>query len=357
MNSLLQDETYSATKAYAFRGQILDQQTLTSLTESLDVDELATKLKATAYDQAISRINGKISAKKIENACLEHVANIHYSLLKISPGTELLLTYYLKHIARNLKIILKGKALNKSDEELRNHINLYPEELIGRRDLIAKVLTAETLQDSVDSLTGSEFSKDITTAMKIYKENSQIDIFDVYIDKAYHVQLSNTYKKLNDTEIPYTESLGSKLKPIISYFIDSYNILSTLRAKQWKFEVEQIRNIFIQPTFDISIQKLKNMSTSENIESSIKMLETTKYKKLIPSSFTSDIDSISILENNLRKYEYKKFNKIFIWEAFSESVSLAIIRIKEFEASNIGTIAFGVENAIESKTIQENLIT
>ena len=43
------------------------------------------------------------------------------------------------------------------------------------------------------------------------------------------------------------------------------------------------------------------------------------------------------------------------WHAFTELVSLALIRVKEFEAANIATIAFGVENNIETKTIQENL--
>ena len=57
----------------------------------------------------------------------------------------------------------------------------------------------------------------------------------------------------------------------------------------------------------------------------------------------------------IKKYEYDKFNKVFVWNAFTELVTLALIRVKEFEASNIATIAFGIANNIEKKTIQENL--
>ena len=99
------------------------------------------------------------------------------------------------------------------------------------------------------------------------------------------------------------------------------------------------------------------MIMAENVEAAIRVLETTSYNKLIPTSFTNDADNISVLESNIKKHEYKKFNRAFVWDAFAESVSLAIIRIKEIEASNIGAIAFGIENKIEIKTIQESLVS
>ena len=354
MRNILDDVTYSATKAYSYRGGILDSSTIISLTESSDLDELVTKLKATAYDTAVSRLDAPYSARKIEKACYEHVSDIHSNLMKTSPGGELLAAYYLKHIARNLKIILKGKALGKSDSDMEDYIDLYTEELIGRRDLLVKVMTADNLQDSVDALSGSEFSKDIITALKIYNENPQINIFDVYIDRAYHTQLVETYSGLN-SGLPFTEPLSDKLRPIISHYIDSYNVVSVLRAKQWNFDLDQIKEILIQPTFDITYKKLINMSLTDDVETAIKMLENTPYRKFIPNSFDNIADTISQLDSNIKKYEYTKFNNVFVWHAFTELVALALIRVKVFEAANIATIAFGVENNIDTKTIQENL--
>lgn len=347
MRSILDDVTYSATKAYSYRGGIIDAQTITSLTESSDLDELVTKLKATPYDAAVSRISTPYSARKIEKACYEHVSDIHCKLMKTSPGGELLSAYYLKHIARNLKIILKCKALGKSETELEEYVDLYTEELIGRRDLLVKVMTADTLQDAVDSLSGSEFYKDIITALKMYNDNPQINVFDVYIDKAYHTQLVNTYTKL--------DTISIKLRPIISHYIDSYNVISVLRAKQWNFDTEQIKEILIKPTFDIKLKKLNQMALTDDVETAMKMLESTSFRRFIPTSFDNLADAISLLDSNIKNYEYHKFNKVFVWNAFTELVSLALIRIKEFEAANIATISFGIENNIETKTIQENL--
>ena len=347
MQGILDDVTYSATKAYSYRGGIIDAQTITSLTESSDLDELVTKLKATPYDDAVSRISTPYSARKIEKACYEHVSDIHCKLMKTSPAGELLSAYYLKHIARNLKIILKGKALGKSETELEEYVDLYTEELIGRRDLLVKVMTADTLQDAVDSLSGSEFYKDIITALKMYNDNPQINIFDVYIDKAYHTQLVNTYTKL--------DTISIKLRPIISHYIDSYNVISVLRAKQWNFDTEQIKEILIKPTFDIKFKKLNQMALTDDVETAMKMLESTSFRRFIPTSFDNLADTISMLDSNIKNYEYHKFNKVFVWNAFTDLVSLALIRVKEFEAANIATISFGIENNIETKTIKENL--
>ena len=347
MRSILDDVTYSATKAYSYRGGLIDTQTITSLTESSDLDELVTKLKATPYDAAVSRISTPYSSRKIEKACYEHVSDIHCKLMKTSPGGELLSAYYLKHIARTLKIILKGKALGKSETELEEYVDLYTEELIGRRDLLVKVMTADTLQDAVDSLSGSEFYKDIITALKMYNDNPQINIFDVYIDKAYHTQLVNTYTKL--------DTISIKLRPIISHYIDSYNVISVLRAKQWNFDTEQIKEILIKPTFDIKFKKLNQMALTDDVETAMKMLESTSFRSFIPTSFDNLADTISMLDSNIKNYEYHKFNKVFVWNAFTDLVSLALIRVKEFEAANIATISFGIENNIETKTIQENL--
>ena len=82
MRNILDDVTYSATKAYSYRGGILDSSTIISLTESSDLDELVTKLKATAYDTAVSRLDAPYSARKIEKACYEHVSDIHSNLMK-----------------------------------------------------------------------------------------------------------------------------------------------------------------------------------------------------------------------------------------------------------------------------------
>ena len=97
------------------------------------------------------------------------------------------------------------------------------------------------------------------------------------------------------------------------------------------------------------------MALTDDVETAMKMLESTSFRRFIPTSFDNLADTISMLDSNIKNYEYHKFNKVFVWYAFTDLVSLALIRVKEFEAANIATISFGIENNIETKTIQENL--
>ena len=357
MNSILEDRTYASVKAYALKGTLIDQATYTSLAESKSIDELIIKLKTTAYNEFISKVDEPYTSKKIEHAVKEHVSKLHFDLMKVSPANKILSNYFLKYIIANLKIVLKGKALNKSYDELKDYLDLYSEELIGRRDLITRALTADNIEDSINTLNGTEFFKDIERAMQIYKENPKIDIFDIYLDRSFYSALSKTYTELNTSLMP----IGStpkvrKFRQIIAYYVDSYNILSVLRAKLWKLENEEIKKILIEPTFDISVTTLKKIIASDSIEEGIKTLENTSYNKLIPTSFTNEGEVISQLENNIRKHEFIKFKKTFYWNSFGEIVSLSIIKLKEFEANNVASIAFGIENKIESKVLMSKII-
>ena len=76
--------------------------------------------------------------KGIESALRGHLADVHYSIAKTAGDSDILDAYYMKFIISNLKQILKGKVLGKSQEEIETHINLQAEELIKQRDIIVK---------------------------------------------------------------------------------------------------------------------------------------------------------------------------------------------------------------------------
>ena len=70
----------------------------------------------------------------------------------------------------NLKLILKGKVLGKSQEEIEPHINLHAEELIKQRDVILKALVAKDLEETVASLSGTVFGEEIAKAVAAYND-------------------------------------------------------------------------------------------------------------------------------------------------------------------------------------------
>ena len=110
-------------------------------------------------------------------------------MFNVSVGARIIKAYFVKHITWNLKMILKGKALGKSYDELLPKINLRAEELVGRRDLVVKALVSKTLEEAVSTLAGSEFAEDVTKAAAIYKDKGDVRIFDVYLDHVFYHDL------------------------------------------------------------------------------------------------------------------------------------------------------------------------
>ena len=93
-----------------------------------------TRIKNTKYLDAVSKINKPFTAAKIESALRSELAEIHYSIASTTGKSAILDAYYLKFLISNLKVIIKGKALGKTQEEIEPHLNLHAEELINQRD-------------------------------------------------------------------------------------------------------------------------------------------------------------------------------------------------------------------------------
>ena len=188
---------YAAVKSYSQRGNLLPTEDLRTFAESRDLDELVTRIKNTRYANAFAKITSPVTAETLESALRTHLADIHYSIYKTS-GEPVLKTYYMKFMIWNLKIILKGKVLGKTQEELESKLNLHAEELISQRDIVLKALVAKDLDEAVLSLSETIFGKDIEKAVAAYNESGNIQVFDTFFDKVLTRQLAQSSRKTSD---------------------------------------------------------------------------------------------------------------------------------------------------------------
>lgn len=354
------DKIFPVTKSYALRGTLLPPAHLQSLSEAANVSDLITRLKATPYSDAVSKIQYPHSAYKIELAAREHVSSLHYNLMKVYPDVDLFFAYYMKYIVSDLKTVLKGKAIGRSYQEIQRYFDMHAEELVHRRDLIARAVAATNLDEMVSLFKGTEFSDEMEEAVRTYKSTQKFDVFDVYLDKALYTGILDAY----------TKKRYEKLRPIISVDVDSYNVLAVLRAKSWDVPQSQIRSLIVEPTFDISEGiydaskgtfdvsegALERMISAPSIPEAARFLAGTPYRNLIPQSSQGAIAFVSALEEAFKRLGYERANHPFLWDSFNEGVVLGLIRLKELEARNISAIAFGVEHSLGPKAIMQKLI-
>jgi V/A-type H+/Na+-transporting ATPase subunit C len=342
----LPNKIFGTVLAHSLRGRMLSRTELQTLAESRDMEELVTRMKNTVYLDALAKLTKPYTAETVEGALREHLVNQHAKIVNIANGSAVLNAYFVKHITSNLKIILKGKALNKTYEELLPKVNMRAEELVGRRDLVVKALVAKDFDEAVNSLAGSEFGEDARKAAQAYKEKGDIRVFDTYLDHAF-------YKSL-DRAVAF-ESKLQDVQKLIGIDIDSYNILSVLRGKFWGLSPNDVNDLIVTTTTKVPKDVLQRMINTEKIQEAISELAGTIYKEMIPRAAANDIDAIMQLESAFQKESLRRMMNSYR-TVFTVANMLASIKLMAYEIRNLASIAAGVEQKIATEKIMTSLI-
>ena len=332
---------YASVKSYSKRGKLLKKEDFQTLAESRDLDELMIRIKNTVYTDAVAEVEKPYTSQNIESALRSHLADIHYEISKTAGG-GILDAYYLKFIISNLKQILKGKVLGKSQEEIETHINLHAEELIKQRDIVIKALVAKDLEETVANLSQTEFGEDIAKAAALYADKKSLQIFDTYFDK---ILMSRLVKALKSGDID-----ASKL---VSMDIDFYNILSVIRGKFWGLDEQQIQDLIIIQSPAAKELLLRMMSVG-TIRDAFNELSNTKYRDLIPQS-ENELDAISEFERSFELAIYQSSLNSFT-KMFSLATTVGITKLTAFEVRNLAAIGYAVEQKIPTETTMSKLI-
>jgi V/A-type H+-transporting ATPase subunit C len=339
------NKIFGTVLAHSLRGRMLSKTELQTLAESRDIEELVTRMKNTVYLDALAKLTKPYTAETVEGALREHLVNQHAKIVNIANGSAILNAYFVRYITLNLKIILKGKAMNKTYEELLPKVNMRAEELVGRRDLVVKALVAKDFDDAINSLAGSEFGEDARKAAQAYKEKGDIRVFDTYLDHAF-------YKSL-DRAVAFESKLQDTQK-LIGIDIDSYNILSVLRGKFWGLSPNEVHELIVTTTSKVPKDVLQRMINTEKIQEAISELSGTIYKELIPRNAANDIDAIMQLESAFQKESLRRIMNSYR-TVFTVGNLLASIKLMAYEIRNLGAIAAGVEQKIMADKIIASL--
>lgn len=323
------------------------------LAESSSLEELVNRLKGTLYSDAVSRLAPPFTARGIELALRDHLVTTHYGLMVSAGKFRLLELYYLRHIAWDLKSVLKSKALGKSFDETMEFIDAKAEELVGRRDLIAKVVSAKDVEEAVSLLSGTEFSKDVEKALAAYQAKREVRFFDVYVDHAVLTQISKEYST-NETLYASSRASGvAGVQDLVAIDIDAYNALSALRAKLWGIPEQEAKELIIAPTFRVTGPLISRMTAAETIQEAAGLLAGA-YPLAIPTGAV-DEETIDLEEDMFLTEMRTTAGKAFYWQALSIANALALVKLMEFEVGNLAAVAIGIETGMQPSVIISKL--
>lgn len=335
---------YASVKSYSQRGKLLKKADFQTLAESRDLEELMTRIKNTIYGEAVADVQKPYTSQGIESALRGHLADVHYSIAKTAGDSDILDAYYMKFIISNLKQILKGKVLGKSQEEIETHINLRAEELIKQRDIIVKALVSKDLEETVASLNSVQFGEEISKAAALYNEKKNIQIFDTYFDKILYQQLGRALKNTRDRDV---------IK-LVGTDVDFYNLLSVIRGKFWGLDDSQIEDLIVTQTPSVPRELLGRMMSAASVRDTFAELSNTKYKSLIPE-VENELDAVAEFERAFEMSLYHSSARAFT-KMFSFATIIGITKLTAFEVRNMAAIAYAVEQKIPTETTMSKMI-
>ncbi len=335
---------YAGVKSYSLKGKLLAKKDFETLAESRDLDELVTRIKNTAYNDIISKVQKPYTAQKIELALRDRQADLHHKMIQASGGSTLLYAYYMKFILRNLKMILKGKILDRKQEDIDASLSLHAEELIKERDVVLKALVAKDLGEAVNTLKGIGLGGEVEKAYSLYTEKKQIQALDMYFDKYFYENLNHAIKT----------SLDSSVHTLCGMEVDFYNILCILRGKFWGLDENQIQSLLVSQIPTPTKELLNRMISADSIKATLNELMGTKYKDLVPQE-ENPIDAISQFEAAFERLIHDSMQSAFI-RVFSFSTVVAITKLIDYEVRNLASIVFAVEQKIPAETALSKLI-
>jgi V/A-type H+-transporting ATPase subunit C len=338
------NNVYASVKTYSKKGKLLKKADFQTLAESRDLDELITRIKNTIYGESVSEVQKPYTSQKIENALRGHLADVHYSIAKTSGDKSIFNAYYMKFIISNLKSILKGKVLGKSQEEIEVHINLHAEELIKKRDIVIKALVAKDLEETVANLSSGPFGEEIAKAATLYNDKKNIQIFDLYFDKILYQHLGRAMKNSREPEVAR----------LIGRDIDFYNLLSVIRGKFWGLEEDQIQDLIVSVSASASRELLGRMISAVSIRDAFNELTSTKYKDLVPES-ENELDMIAEFERAFELEIYQSALRSFS-KMFSFATIIGITKLTAYEVRNLAAVAYAVEQKIPPEITMSKLI-
>ena len=335
---------YASVKSYSKRGRLLSRDTMQTLAESRDLDELVVRIRNTAYAEAMADVEKPYTSAAIESALRSRLADTHHAIARTTGGADVLDVYYLKFLIWNLKIILKGKALGRGQDETEPHLNLHAEELAKQRDVVIKALISNSLEEAVASLAPTQFGDDAAKAAALYGESGNIQVFDTYFDRILYSQLGRARAGERNRDVVR----------LLEMDIDFYNVLSVIRGRFWNLEEQQIMDLVVDPTPTAPKDLLSRMAGAASIKDAFSELSGTRYRDLLPKA-DAELDAIAEFERSFEMAIFDACNRSFT-KMFNLATVLAVTILTTFEVRNLAAIAYAVEQGIPVETVMSKLI-
>ena len=319
---------YPNAKVRAMKAMLLSSDNYRSLLNTETFEEVLNVLQVTNYSKSLAEnSSAEISIPILTGILYKSLFQDYEKVINSVVGNirSFFILLYQKYELINLKTILRGICGNVEPEYVAPLIlpteryTLFSKEaLLGFRDV----------PDIIEHLQGTFFQYPLNLAFRRFEEEHEFFPLEMALDLHYYHTLWDSIKKLPEQETGIA-------RRIFGMVIDILNISWIIRFKeQYHFSPEEILNYTIQHGHVLTFRDRQQLSKAENPKEILTYLEGTPYGKTLAGD-----EPLNTLHVVLSRYLVIQLRKFFSGNPFQIGVILGYLLLKEFEISDIITIA------------------
>jgi len=337
---------YFLAKAYAWKGMVLPKSFIRELASSKSLSEFVDALKATPYSQEMQALTQPINALKVEHALRRRLVKTHYRLMNGYKKNRVLVALFSRHVARDFKTILRGLHAGIRGEDLARLVDPYAEELLGIRDVIARLLAAENVKEALGVL--STFAGDDSVPL-IFAEATEPLALELEIDRWVLLRLREGLKK---TPRRWRPSLSHLIEPLYLGFI----LTSILRAKIWGLQERKIQQLvegFIDPSIMPIISTTIEAKDVEEVKRALSVLPKGSLPTISETGTLTGL--VNALQTGYHAMLLLRASRSFLRPYDEPSLSVAVVLLLEEEVSRLVGLAAGIEQGLTPTELLDSL--
>ena len=337
---------YTVARVKAKKSLLLGEEDYNKMLQ-MSVPEISRYISESGYQKEMADLAGRFEGVDlVETATYTSMAKVFSSILAASQGElETMVAAYLeKWDIWNLKVILRGKSYGLDADAIRE--DLVPAGSLGAESL-EKLVALDSIEDIISNY-AKMVSMNGQEVLDMYKVSQNLGSVEDYVDK-YH------YQRLLASIDPSSRPTRM-FQEFVRKEIDVKNLETILKLKAEGIYGEEVLHYVIPGGKQIDRKFATQLANAETIAAAASDLSQLEFYDVIKDLVEADNVNLSNVVTEMKKYEIAQAKK------FSHLYPLSVVPIldymihKEVEASNIRTIARGVESGLSKETIKGLLV-
>ena len=313
-------------KIKALIGKMLSQDQYIKLLNCKDYVSTVKVLKEeTSYSELLKDCNlDKMHRSDLENILHKHYISTYSKFIKYFSGEyrKLIKILFLRWEIEDLKMIIRGKYLNRSSEEIESR-------LIARSSLNTinydYLLAFKNVEEVIGGLKGSRYYTHLKNLAKDISEKGLFRI-ETELDFVYFTSIRSELKHLN------TEN-KEVVQNIIGMEADLLNLGWIYRGKTfYKILPEELFNYTIYNGYKLSKQTIRKLCYVNDMADFRDLIENTPY------AYIYEKDDSTIIEKHEREFQKKYFKKIIRENKTNISLVMSYFMVYRIEVRDIISI-------------------